>query len=240
MKKHPLIIALLICTLYACKKKEGPTGPQGAAGPAGTFGFTGAIAGHISLYDQNGVRLTNNLNGVKVSLNDSMSTLTDSTGRYIFTNVITGNYNIKISQAGYGNTQTGNFAFLKDTLYKDGQMTQLPDSNAAYIRINRFGNFDFVNIGISRYARSRYTILFVGKSPQVSKDNYMLYYISLGNIQISINDYIKTGIFYEDTIYYALYSYVKNDYSSYIDDKTGKMIFTAVGSKPVYDTMLAP
>ncbi len=49
----------------------------------------------------------------------------------------------------------------------------------------------------------------------------------------------NANIFYGETAYYAIYSYVVNDASVYADPHTGKKIYTAVGN-PIVDSATAP
>ena len=246
--KYPMLfVAAFIVLFSSCKKKEGPTGPQGPIGPAGPA-YSGVITGHVSLYDQYGIRQYKNLGGIKVDLNGSVTTLTDSTGYYRFDSVATGNYNIMVSKAGYGATRSGYTAFVKDTLYKNFRMSAVPDfdllSFAAFF--NAGTTYDSVVMTVNADTRARTWIVFVSNKPGVSSSNYLLAFARTINpnltrvgMRISAAELNSAGIFYGEMIYYAAYSYVVGDVSVYEDAATGNSIYTAVGTALV-DTAIAP
>ncbi len=83
--------------LTGCKGKDGDPGPAGTAGQ----GLTGSIAGFVNPIDENGGILTKS--GVVVSIDGAtpaISATTNADGKYEFTNVRAGTYNLTYSRTG--------------------------------------------------------------------------------------------------------------------------------------------
>ena len=91
-KKFTFIFVLGCIGLLSSCSKKGDTGPAGPAGPAGPT-YTGAISGHVSLFDQYGSKVLNGLTSVQLSLNGAAATNPDATGYYIYGGIATGVYN---------------------------------------------------------------------------------------------------------------------------------------------------
>jgi hypothetical protein len=242
-----LATAALFIFTAGCKKKEGPVGPQGPGGPAGPA-FYGTIAGHIWINDPYGSRRYQDLDGILVKLNDSITTTTDANGYYIFDSVITGNYNIQISKTGYGSTQTGYTGFVKDTLYKNMKMSAKPlfDLNSFKATYNTGSAYDSVFATFNTDSRSRAWIVFVSNQPSVSPTNHLLAYVrtipantSVSAFRIPAYELNNAGIFFGEVAYYAACSYVVNDVSMHEDPVSGKAQYTAVGTA-ITDSAIAP
>ncbi len=243
-----LLSAALIVFSCGCKKKEGPAGPQGPVGPAGPA-YYGSIKGHVVLNDAYGVRQYHDLDGILVHLTDSVSTLTDSTGYYQFDSVATGNYNLEASKAGYGATQSGHFAFVKDTLYKNLKMSARPGFDLTSFRASyslQLAAYDSVLVTFNADTRIRNWIVFVSNKPSVSASDYLLAFTksipanaTASAFRISAPELNNAGMFFGEIAYYAAYSYAVNDISLFDEPTTGRAIYTAVGT-PVRDTAIAP
>jgi hypothetical protein len=189
------------------------------------------------------------LGGIKVDLNDTVSTLTDTAGYYSFDSVVSGNYNIVASKAGYGTTRSGNYAFINDTLYKNLKMSAIPSFNlltfSAFYCLGT--DYDSVVATVTVDTRLRNMIVFVSNKPTVSSSDYLRAYVksipinfvNRVGIRITASELNTAGIFYGEVAYYAAYSYVINDASVYEDPMTGNNIYTAVGTA-FADTALAP
>jgi Carboxypeptidase regulatory-like domain len=97
LSKFACIVFGAAILLTGCKGKDGDPGPTGAAGQ----GLTGSIAGFVSPTDENGGLLAKN--GVIVSIdgaNPAISATTNADGKYEFTNVRAGTYNLTYTRTG--------------------------------------------------------------------------------------------------------------------------------------------
>lgn len=245
--KITLIAALGMLALTSACSKNGSTGPQGPAGPA----YTGAIAGHVDLYDQYGSRVLTGLNTVQLQLNNSTTINPDSTGYYIFKGTTTGDYDITTTASGYASTKTNNFQFLSDTLNRDIKLSAIPNfsplSVVAYAAMGAPG--DSMIINFTPDTRAREAILFVNKNSAVGNlpANYLVVYTraipanaSKINIVIPASDLYNAGITSGSTIYLAAYGYVVSDGSAYEDITTGKTVYNAVSTTSATVTATAP
>ncbi len=254
MKKTTLVISSLImlCTISSCSKK-GDTGPAGPVGPAGPS-FTGAINGHVIIYDQYGSRVLNWPNSVQLTLKGGKSTTADSTGYFVFGNVTTGSYTITAAGEGLGGTLVKNIPFLSDTFNTDIALTRKPDFNLAGFTAyhNTGSQFDSLVFAVPADTKARNLIVFVNNKRSVSNDpnNYLLAYVKaipasswVGNVNVMLripaSDLNNANIYYGEQIYFAACSYVVNDVSLYEDPTTGKQVYNAVGTALV-DSTIAP
>lgn len=102
------VTVLVTALLTGCKGKDGDPGPAGANGtngPAGPSGqnLTGSIVGFVSALDESGQPLSKA--GVLVTLanvSPQLTQTTDANGRYEFTNMRGGTYNLTYSRADLG------------------------------------------------------------------------------------------------------------------------------------------
>ncbi|HSZ25261.1 MAG TPA: carboxypeptidase-like regulatory domain-containing protein, partial [Cytophagaceae bacterium] len=122
MKQKSFILYFLLFASFAvivqsCKKETGPTGATGPVGPT----LTGTASGFASLYDEYGSKLFTNLSNTKVYIIGASDTVyTDTTGKFNFTNLKTGTYNLTFSKSGFGSVNKnvnfiGDSTFLSDT-----------------------------------------------------------------------------------------------------------------------------
>ena len=94
--------------LTGCKGKDGDPGPAGATGAAGTPGqnLTGTLFGFVAPVDEYGNALAKS--GVTVTLEGvtpAATTTTNADGRYEFTNLRNGTYNLSFTRAGLANVR---------------------------------------------------------------------------------------------------------------------------------------
>src|SRR4051812_44702805 len=113
MKKTFLYLAavpFIVTLLFSGCKKDAQAGAQGLQGPAGPS-YTGTIKGFVSLFDPYGSKLFSPalLKGIKVTLeNNGQTVTTDSTGKYSFINLSTGNYTLSFADSGFGSDRVLN------------------------------------------------------------------------------------------------------------------------------------
>jgi len=253
LRSYPIALALLSACFFSACTKKGNTGPAGPTGPAGAPGpsYTGIVIGHVSLYDQYGSRQFTGIgNNVQVVLKGGAYTYTDSSGLFLFANVATGNYYLKATAPGYAATRIADFAFVKDSLYKDIKLSARPVFNIKTFDATRVPGSTNITLTLTVDAdsRTRNCIVFVSSQPGVSGQpgSYVLAYTkaigvnsTMVNISVPAADLNNAGIFFGQPVYFAACSYVVNDMSLYEDEATGMNVYNAVGV-PIVDSALCP
>jgi len=236
--------------LMASCAKEGPTGPAGPTGPSGPA-YTGAISGHVSLFDQYGSKVLTGLSAVRLTLKGGAVANADTSGYYLFSGLQTGSYNIQAVATGYATTQANNFQFLSDTLNRDIKLSAIPSfaptAFAAYETAGMTG--DSLVLSFDADPRPRTCIVFLNSTATVNNlpANYLLYYskaIAANQTKAVINipsqDLYDAGIGSGNTAYYAAYGYVVSDASAYEDLNTGKAVINAVSSTSLAANAIVP
>jgi len=242
------VAVLSIGSVFAgCKGKQGNAGPS----------YTGAITGHIMLYDQYGTKVTTGLSGIVVTCySPAQTTTTDAKGYYLFTGIKTGDYTMTVhdpnaSPYTYGDNESVNFQYLADTLIKDVKLSAIPSfspvSMTAFLS-TATGN-DSLVFTIAADTRVRDIIVFVNNNSTVNNlpANYLLTYIKSvpANatsviLLVPANDLHDQGINTGSTAYYAAYGYPVSDASIYEDITTGKSIYTSLSASSVTANAVAP
>jgi len=241
------IIAAGFIALTTSCSKNGSTGPVGPAGPS----YTGAISGHVDLYDQYGSRVLTGLNTAQLQLDGAAAISPDASGYYYYGNIKTGVHNIAVSAAGYASTRTNNFQFLSDTLNRDIKLSAIPNfSPASIVSYSTTGaQGDSVIINFAPDTRVREMILFVNTNSTVNGQpgNYLVVYpkaiaanATKATVLIPASDLYDAGITSGTTIYLAAYGYVVTDASAYEDIPSGKIVYNAVSASPVTATATTP
>jgi len=253
MKKISLIYtSALICSLTffsACKKDTTVTGPAGPAGPA----YTGIFTGHISLFDQYDSKLFSQLNKVKISIDGtSMSTMTDSTGKFSFPNLSTGTYTLTYSDSTFGTFKAQNIQLLEGTNTRDARLSKIPNFNidptlvaVDTITVAAKDSTAYVKLRgtIGADTRARTLIVFVGNTSATSADpaTYMLTYTktingnpSASSFTIFIPKYDLTNALLTSgsTVYFAVYG-MATSATTYEDLPTGRTVYTAISPSAV-------
>ncbi len=252
MKTKTTVVAALavVMALSSCKKQAGPAGADGTQGPSGPA-LTGNLKGYITNYDVSGVKMLNNLSGDTVKI-DGTSTMavTDANGMYTFSGITTGNYNLSISKAGFGNTKIQNISFTGGTndLYRNANISKTPTTNVTNVTAITTTLATINNITISGsvtpqpYAQT--VIIFVGNpgalsTSAASGNNINYYTLNVAANNTSFTKNIPTYEFYDvnyasgNTAYFAVYMIGANtNASSYIDFTNNRAVFTAISSTP--------
>ncbi len=239
MKKYLGLIFATIITASSCTKK-GDTGATGSQGPAGPS-FTGAISGHVSLYDMYGSKVLTGLTNVQLTLSGSSTKSPDNNGYYIYGPVTTGSYNLLASCSGYGSAKINNFQFLSDTLNRDIKLSQIPEyaptSITVYPAVSVTG--DSVVVTFNADSRARSCILFMNSNTTVNNEveNYLIAFTKniVANASrvvfiVPTQDHHNAGLVTGAGVYYAAYGYAYNDASAYLDLTTGKLVYNSVSS----------
>ena len=263
MKKTILKLSALSIILMATSCKKGDTGSTGATGATGPS-LSGNMEGFVSLYDAAGSKILSNLKGDTLMLTNNSTnavtkTTTDSTGKYTFTNLTTGNYNLTTTKAGYGTLLAQNIQFVGGgNTYKNGALCQIPSINvtsAQAVDTTVSATTNTLTSTPESYVKVRGTlpattggseiIVFVsnvgGTSASGSATNFSTYYtlaVSPGALTFKINiptsDLHDLGFVTGNTVYFAAYMVGGNlNASSYVDLSTGKNVFTSLSSTPI-------
>ncbi len=245
MRNHKLAVAALsIISLFASCAKEGPTGPTGPAGPS----YVGSISGHVSLFDQYGVKVLTGVDSVRLTISGTTAYINpDNSGYYAYNYIATGEYNITASDSGYGATNTNNFQFLSGTFNKDIGLSAIP-SFSLTLTTGAGGGYDTLNINCTADPNIRSLVVFVGNTPSVSNFPAAFLLSFAKNIPanatkvpvyISAQELYNAGFESGNEVYYAVYSHSLNDASAYEDQATGKMVYNAV-NYPQIDSAMVP
>jgi len=251
-----LLIAALLFIMASCSK-TGPDGPQGPQGPSGPAYNTGSIFGFITLYDQYGAKVgtASSLKGIKVIIDGtSKVALTDSTGKYSFSNLNTGTYSITITDTvnpQYAASQVNNIAILLGPSQHDVHLGQIPTFTFTSLTMTdtiRKGiagvidtNFVAIRGNINPDFNTRTILVYFGSNSLVSSNPAN--YFGVNSFTIPAN--AKTFLFYIDqtvfenagftsgsTVYFMTYPAGINyaSASEYEDLNTGRLIYNDINT----------
>ena len=244
------LCSLSLCLLFTACTKQGPTGPQGPTGSSTTL--TGTLDGIITLYNEYGdkqpykacasvrVILYNSSNAVVDSIN------CDTTGKYSFANISTGDYSEAFRDTGYG------------------QMIRIPFQNlgggviAADLSLSHLPNFTFsvTSDSLKKIANDTQVVIYGTITPASQARNIALFFGSSSSVSSTPGTYTGTvstitvaagsgkfsfslpvntiymgGLQPGSNAYFMLYSaaYFYASQSVYIDLNTGQNIYNALG-----------
>jgi len=242
------VTAIGIATVFAaCKGKQGNPGPS----------YTGAITGHVTLYDQYGTKVNSSLSGIVVTcFSPAKTATTDANGYYLFTGIATGDYTITVhdpntSPYTYGDNESVNFQYLADTLIRDVKLSAVPSFSPATMTAYLTGatQNDSLVFTITPDTRVRDVIVFVNSNSTVNSQpaNYLISYVkavpanaSTFTLLVPANDLHDQGINTGSTAYYAAYGSPVSNSSVYEDITTGKSIYNALSTASVTANATAP
>ena len=239
----PTFVFAMIFILSGCTK-TGPQGPTGPAGPA----LTGTLEGYVATLDQYGFRVTGDQSGVVVKIDDAAgdSVMTDITGKYTFSNLSTGSYNLTYSKANYGVFKAIDFGFVGGgTTLRNASISQFP----VFTLSNITDTIETVSgtVGVlirgaaTADATARSFAVFVGTSPVVSPNPANFTFANTGGTVkaafstwsqfISTREFYDAGLNSGTTVYLAIYPLASGS-TSYTDLATGKPVYTALSPNP--------
>ncbi len=249
MKKITLFTILLLVVLcvveIGCKGDAGTTGPTGPTGPGGPS-LMGNTSGLVSLIDTNGA-LPTNKSGITVSVEGTSKTaVTDSTGHWIIDSLTTGVYTIDISKATYGSTKIQNFQFIGGgtTYLGDLSLSEVPNFQVSNLTYTTGTNYIDVSGTLtlgSPQATGRNILLFVGNTSNVSSTpaNYLGVFNGFATgtsttftQRLTTANLTSLGIGTGSPAFIMAYSSsaVLASSSRYVDQTTGKFIYTSLGN----------
>ncbi len=255
-----LLITGGILILSSCSKQEGPAGPQGPAGPAYN---SGSIFGFVSLYDQYGVKQATPLKGIKVTIDGTTAvSLTDSTGKYMFSNLSSGTYNLSIADtvnASYAPSKVKSINLVLGPSQHDIHLGQIPTftllspTTVDSLEKNKLDTVNVVRIHgtVNIDTKAREFLVFVGADSSVSSApaNYFSVYAAaiaanqtVFSTTIALTDLMSAGFTHGSTVYFMTYPAGVNyaSASEYEDLNTGRIMYNEVGPLPVWSKFVIP
>lgn len=250
MRHFPtLSIALFTTALLIGCAKDGDTGPAGAPGPS----LSGDLLGFVQLFDQYGAHVLVDLDSANVSIDGtSMTSWSDSLGKYTVSGLHTGTYDVTCTKSGYGTMKVNSLQFVGGgDLQRDLRMAAIPTFMLDSISVNSAPGGLVVNGFAPVETQPRTVLVFVGTGAGTSADpaTYLTFYnknIAVNqnnfNIQIPASDFAAMGLSSGSTVYFAAYAATPNfqNTSSYEDPATGRTVFTAIGASAYTASALVP
>lgn len=234
------ILIVAIATIFSCKKKDHQDQP--------TTPTTGTLTGTVQTWDDK-MNQINDKGSITVSIQsggDSSSTLTDTTGKFVFNNLPFGTYNLTFSKAGYGTMKMFGVQHAYNASQTPTVVSNINFGKIAATGVSSLGVRDTVIYGMPGIRFSYgftpkpattdtvFARFFLGTDSTVSSTNYTAV-DSLRTIQFQVfvpvgftDSTLKTmGFTSGQTVYFRMYgdSYVSN---SYVDSATGKRVFPNV------------
>jgi len=249
------ITGLALAFIFASCEKTGPEGPSGTNGTNGPAGplLTGTLEGYVTHYDVSGSKMTSNLGGDTVTIDSlNITSITNTAGLYTFTGLKTGIYNVTIIHSGFGILQIPSMSFLGGgIIFHNASLSLIPVTN-----LTAFSASDSTSKTNVKY------IYIKGTLPLVNYNQSVIVYVSnpgstlvnslpvneSSSYVITINPGVGTFSkliqmqdFYDlqynpgVTVYFAAYIIgASTGSSSYTDPASGKTIYTALSSTPLF------
>ena len=252
MKKTllPLSVVIILAVLISSCTKTGPQGPSGPTGPSGTTGpnLMGTLEGYVSTFDQYGYKVTSDQGGVLVKIDDAAndSATTDASGKYTFSNLATGTYNLTYSKANYGTFKAVDFGFVGGgTTLRNASLSQFPTFSLTAVNdtIETIAGTPGVLVRgtATADASTRSYAVFVSSSSSVSSNPANFTFANTnGTIRatntnwgvfISSRELYDAGLNSGTTAYLAVYP-IATGTPTYTDLSTGRAIYTAISASP--------
>ncbi len=243
MKKTLLSsIVFIAAAIIGCK---GPDGPAGPAGPV----LTGTLTGYVQLIQSDGTP-PKNQSGVNVALTGtSISTTTDSTGKWTISNLQTGTYVIDYTKTGYGESRTTGRQFTGGGVSTAGTivLSQPPNFTVSFdpsktVTDSNSINFALVTNGVAQLQECKVLIVLGYNSDLSASDPTK--YLAASIWDFTADKATHGAIIYKsdlevagftsgstiNAIAYGLNYGFSNFFSSYYDPATNKTVYTALGS----------
>ena len=250
--------------LGGCTGKNGDPGPTGATGatgstgPAGTPGtsgqnLTGSIVGYVNPIDDSGAAL--NKNGVVVSIdgsNPAITATTNTDGRYEFTNVRNGTYNLTFTRSGLATfrrfsvghvggdqpTYLGNITLPQVSPIAITNFTATAAPNAT-VPSNGFVSVGFVLTSPTPTTLFRYAVV-ASTSSTITVANAVLLFTGATSTSfattsttlsttISRTTLINAGFASGTTVYLTAFGSTANLFS-YSDPSTGRLVYPTLNT----------
>ncbi len=244
----PFISIAVILFMAGCSNSTG----SGSSGGSSSGSLSGSLAGFVALYLSDGT--PTNPVGVTVSIQGtSFSTTSDSTGKWQINDLTTGAYTVLYTKTGYGMSEQQSVQFVGGTDFLGTVYMSQPPPCA--ISLNGFSSIsDSIGfqvgftIGNITPGCVAVALIAVGKNPDVNAADptKYLYSITEGNygpntlLSIYKQNLYEAGFARGEQAYivaYTLYQYDGSgsylnggSYTFYVDDATGRYVYTSLGT----------
>lgn len=251
MKSFHVLLLAALCAgplLTGCAGKDGDPGPAGAAGPAGPAGssgqnLTGNLYGFVSPVDEYGNLLAKS--GVVVTLDGvtpATTATTNADGRYEFTSLRNGTYNLSFAKTGLGSIRrigVGHVGGDQPTFLGTNSISA-PSTAAigtiAATNVSSSGvtlSIPFANAGAPSGSFQR-LIVFASATPGVTSANgTALINTSVSTSPFTINfsraSFTNAGFASGTPVYVAVYG-APAVLTTYTDPTTGRIIYNGLGT----------
>ncbi len=258
LSKIACIIFGAAVLLTGCKGKDGDPGPAGAVGATGATGaagqnLTGNLVGYVTVYDEAGN--AGNKAGTTVTIDNqtpALTTTTDAAGRYQFTALKAGTYNLTFSRTGYGTYKRAGVVHVggdQPTYLGNQGLSAVPSVGVTSLTFSQGLPGSYINYTVQLNTVPTTTTrvyVYFGNSPTLSVGNYLFAYTNTGNsgtttIQGSaskstLNSY---GLASGSTAYAIAYTVPVYNYS-YSDPATGLNVFPSLGAGSSVQSFIVP
>lgn len=251
-KTYQLPVAILIALMFltpGCKKETSTT----------TTLLSGNLFGFVTLYDQYGGKVLSGVAPTNVSLvaannNQTLNTVTDSTGKYTYNSIAEGQYLLSYTNTGFGTILNAPLGFLGGgNIDHDVKLSAIPNFYDSLLStpVDTLNNIVLNGTFSGTDTRKRTYVIFIGSSPSVSSApaNYLTYYTGTANNnlttftqKIALSDLTDLGFTAGSTVYFAVYG-AAADFASTSDVEdytTGRLNFTAISSNPATTSIVLP
>jgi hypothetical protein len=252
MKKSLFFFASIVFTSWAiigCKGTDGPAGPA----------LTGTLTGYVQLIQSDGTP-PKNMSGVNIALTStSISTTTDSTGKWTISNLQTGTYTIDFTKTGYGEARTTDRQFIGGgtSIATTMVLNQPPNFTVSFdqsktVTDSNSINFALVTNGVTDLQECK-VLIALGTNSDLSASDPTKY-LAATTWDFSADKTTHGAIIYKSdlqvvgftsgsTIYaiaYGLNYGFGNLFSSYYDPSTNNTVYTALGSPSKIIQVMVP
>lgn len=248
MMRHIFLRCLLCCSLIwasaNCKGKEGEVGPKGKSGESTGFA-TGKAVGFVQTFTENG-NIETDYSGVTVTAwfsDPTITAVTNSLGRYEFTNLPTGNYDLIFSKMGYNNTKIIGVAIVGGEIatgLPNISLHRVTSLSASTLNVTQNGAFITLSGTFSgNYASGMFRNMrtYISSSNILNRSEYMTTLSSTPTFTVGSNlftfNLATVASLYSlfpsgTTVYFVTHPATSN--SSYMDASTGRIIYPFISA----------
>jgi hypothetical protein len=254
LKKCGYHIAMLLSMAIwlNCKGKQGDPGPTGTS-------LSGSINGLVTLTSANGTQPAD-MSGVVVKTNKGDSVLTNTAGAWTLKEN-TGIYTLTFTKAGYGITTINGYGFAGggSSYINTTALSQVPLYTTS-ITLDSIGgnststkdlhmNVNLTIAGQTGQKQDMEFFVYYSTSNGVSANNYMgMTTVTVPASQTSFkgaitgSDFLNAGIQVGQVVYVAVYPSAASTAlsSKYVDESTGKTVYTALGQASITQNLTVP
>jgi hypothetical protein len=233
-------IGAVLCDAGCSSNSTGSSSPS----------LSGSMSGFVALYQSDGVQAPSS-DGVTVSVQGtSLSTTTDSTGKWTIDGITTGGYTVLFTKTGYGMSEQQNVQFSAGTDFLGTTTMVQPPTfsvgiNPLYSMADSLGALEvFFSVGNLQTPYGGIVLIAAGENSKVNAGDPTQYLYALippngSPVYLFKSNLYAAGFKSGSTAYivaYPLFEYNASGtgtfgsyYSCYLDDATGRTVYTSLG-----------